>query len=92
MSLSCRGGTPGAQARAVRDPVPAWLCPGGAALPPGLCPQVSLSASAASSPGLCAFPSAPTPLPRFLDPRPPRPRGHLQVHGRQLHPDPAEDT
>lgn len=57
--------------------------------PVGLCPQVSLSVSTASSLGLCTFPSAPTPFPRLLNPRPPRPRGHLQVHGGQLHPDPG---
>lgn len=54
-----------------------------------LCLQVSLPVSAASSLGLCAFPSAPTPFPRLQNPRPPRPRGHLQVHGGQLHPDPG---
>lgn len=90
MSLSCCGAHQ--ERRPGRYGTRASLGLSGRGGPVRLCPQVSLSASAASSPGLCTFPSAPTPFPRFLDPHPPRPRGHLQVHGRQLHPDPVEGT
>lgn len=90
MSLSCCRGHQ--EHRPGRSGTRASLGLSGRDGPVRLCSQVSLSVSAASSPGLCAFPSAPTPFPRFLNPRPPQPRGHLQVHGRQLHPDPAEGT
>lgn len=85
-SLSCCWGTGAAQVWAVRAPCQSgsvregWPCR-------SLSPGVPLGVH-------CLLPwalhlSAPTPFPRLLNPRPPRPRGHLQVHGGQLHPDPG---